>query len=49
MEVISLNYFKYPVKTADIGDATNGFPAKWRYEERVQKFHTDDSSLPRSG
>ena len=30
--------------------ATTGFPAKWRLSEKqVQKFHTDDVSLLRSG
>ena len=28
---------------------TTGFPAKWRLRNERKKFHTDDTSLPRSG
>ena len=36
-------------KTADILQHHQQFPRKMMSEKRVQKFHTDDALLPRSG
>ena len=40
--------FSYPEKTADIPRRQHWFPREITSEERAQKFHTDDASLPRS-
>ena len=37
----------FPKKTS--GDAATWFPRQITSEKRAQKFHTDDTSLPRSG
>ena len=36
-------------KTADISRRHQQFPREMTSENRAQKFHTDDMSLPRSG
>ena len=36
-------------KTADISQRYKWLPRKMTFEERLQKFHTDDVSSPRSG
>ena len=38
-----------PEKTADILQHHHSFPYKITSEKWVQKFHTDDTSLPRCG
>ena len=40
--------FSYPEKTGDIPRRQHWFPREITSEERAQKFHTDDASLPRS-
>ena len=40
--------FSYPEKTGDIPRRQHWFPREITAEERAQKFHTDDASLPRS-
>ena len=37
-----------PEKTADIWQRYNWFPREMTPEKRAQKFHTDDTSQPRS-
>ena len=37
-----------PRKSADISRRHHWFPREMTSEEREQKFHTDDASLPRS-
>ena len=39
----------WPEKTADISQRQPWFPHEMTSEERQQKFHTDDASLPGSG
>ena len=46
--IISL-YFLERGKTADLSRRHQGFPREITSEKRAQIFHTDDSSLPRSG
>ena len=41
------NYQKNPEKTADILRCQHWFQREMKSEERVQKFHTDEVSLPR--
>ena len=36
-------------KTADISRGQHWFPREVTFEERAQKFHSDDVSQPRSG
>ena len=38
-----------PEKRADISNASVGFSREMKFEERLQKFHTDYLSFPRSG
>ena len=38
-----------PEKRADISNASIGFSREMKFEERLQKFHTDYLSFPRSG
>ena len=49
----SKNFWKKPIsqpeKTADISRRHHCFPREMTSQKRVQKVHSDDASLPRSG
>ena len=44
-----MDTLSYPEKAADIWQRHHWFPREMTSEKRVQKFHTDDLSLARSG
>ena len=46
---VKASQFSWPEKTAKISRRHHWFPREMMSEKRLQKFHTDDMSLPRSG
>ena len=46
---VKASQFSWPEKRAEISRRHNWFPREMTSEQRLQKFHTDDASLSRSG